>query len=283
MSCPVCREARAAVKLVKDGTPILQCPACALAWWTPEEGFDPKDTYDASYFEGASSDRGYDDYGRLESSLLRTFRRRLQSLPESDRQGKLLDVGAAYSFAMRAAREMGWAACGIEVSHAAVRAAQRAGETRMAVASAEAIPFPDQSFQVATLWDVLEHIPDPTAAISDIARVLAPGGRLILTTGDVESWLARVSGPRWHLYTLPEHLYFFSRRSLEILLERNGFQIDQMTTEASFYTLGYLAERMRKTVLGQKQTAPANWPGSKFEIPVNLYDIVRVTATRKPA
>ena len=89
----------------------------------------------------------------------------------------------------------GWTVSGIEVSRAAVRAAYDAGETRLAVASAEAIPFPDETFQVATLWDVLEHIPDPTAAISDVARVLAPGGRLILTTGDVESWLARISGP----------------------------------------------------------------------------------------
>ena len=281
MSCPVCQEASTGVKLVKNGTPILQCRACSLAWWIPEDGFDAKDTYDASYFGGASTERGYDDYAQLESSLMRTFRRRLESLPECDRKGGLLDVGAAYSFAMRAAREMGWEVSGIEVSRAAVQAAHAAGETQIAVASAEAIPFRDETFQVATLWDVLEHIPDPTAAISDVARVLAPGGRLILTTGDVESGLARISGPRWHLYTLPEHLYFFSRRSLEILLERNGFQVDSMTTEASFYTLGYLAERLRKTLFGQKRRATANWPGSKFEIPLNLYDIVRVTATRK--
>ena len=54
-----------------------------------------------------------------------------------------------------------------------------------------------------------------------------------------------------------------------------------MTTEASFYTLGYLAERLRKTLFGQKRRGPANWLGSKLEIPLNLYDIIRVTATRK--
>ena len=281
MNCPVCQEASPGIKLIKDGTPILQCPHCAVAWWTPDADFEAKKTYDAAYFGGGSTDRGYDDYGQLESALLRTFRRRLKGLPLPDRNAELLDVGAAYSFAIRAARELGWEASGIEVSQAAVQASQAGGENRIAVASADAIPFRDGRFQVVTLWDVIEHLTDPNAALSEIARVLAPGGRLILTTGDVESALARLSGARWHLYTLPEHLYFFSRRSLQILLERNGFEIDQMTTEASFYTLGYLVERLRKSLLGTKGAGSGKWPGSNLEIPVNLFDIVRVTATRK--
>ncbi len=270
------------VKLIKDGIPILQCRACSLAWWVPGDDFDAKATYNASYFGGASTGHGYDDYGLLESSLRRTFRRRLSSLPQSEHEGTLLDIGAAYSFGMQAAREMGWRAVGIEISKAAAQAARTAGEQKIAVARAEAIPFEDNRFQVVTLWDVLEHVPDPDAVMKNVARVITPGGRLMLTTGNVESWLARLSRSKWHLYTLPEHLFFFSRKSLEILLDRHGFKVEAMTTEASFYTLGYLSERIRKTIFGQNRGHPARWPGANLEIPVNLYDILRVTATREP-
>jgi ubiquinone/menaquinone biosynthesis C-methylase UbiE len=142
------------------------------------------------------------------------------------------------------------------------------------------MPFRDASFDVISLWDVLEHLSDPHAAVGEIARLLRPGGRLVLTTGDVGSAVARLSGGSWHLYTLPEHLFFYTRESLRRLLAAHSLQVESMRAEASYYTLGYLAERLRKTLLGKTATVPTRWPGSRFRVPVNLYDIVTVTAQR---
>ena len=59
-----------------------------------------------------------------------------------------------------------------------------------------------------------------------------------------------------------------------------SFHIDRMSATGSIYTLGYLVERLRKTVLGKKRAAPARWPGSGLRIPFNLFDVVTVWATR---
>jgi hypothetical protein len=105
----------------------------------------------------------------------------------------------------------------------------------------------------------------------------------VLTTGDVGSLAARLSGPRWHLYTIPEHLFFFSRRSLRLLLEAHGFRVEAQRAESSVYTLGYLVERLQKTLLGRTGGQRAAWPGSLLRIPVNLFDIVTVRAVREGA
>jgi SAM-dependent methyltransferase len=150
------------------------------------------------------------------------------------------------------------------------------------IASAEATPFASETFDAVTLWDVLEHLPDPHAALAELSRVLRPGGRILLTTGDVGSLAARLSGARWHLYSLPEHLFFYSRRSLRLLLETHGFRVESLRAESSVYTLGYLVERLRKTIFRRPARASARWPGSDLRIPINLFDIVTARAVLGP-
>ena len=93
--------------------------------------------------------------------------------------------------------------------------------------------------------------------------------------------MARLSGSRWHLYTLPEHLFFFSRESLRRLLEAHGFRVESMRAETGVYTLGYLVERLRKSLLGRRARRPGRWPGALIRVPLNLGDVVTVSAVRQ--
>ena len=278
MSCAVCGAARARGKLRKGDVEILECPSCGLAFWMPPADFRPAAVYDAAYFSDAEVDRGYDDYGHLESSLRLTFARRLARIPRPNPGARLLDVGAAYGFALDEARRAGWRVTGLEVSAPAARHASDLASGRVVVADAAAAPFASDCFDAVTLWDVLEHLPEPHAAVSEMARLLRPGGRLVLSTGDVGSIAARLSGGRWHLYTIPEHLFFYTRRSLRALLEAHGFRVVSLRAEASTFTLGYLVERMRKTLLGRSARRPARWVGSGLRVPVNLFDVVTAQA-----
>ncbi len=276
----MCGADSARIKLVKAGVPIHECRRCGLAYWTPAVGFRPEDTYDAAYFEDPAADRGYDDYAGQQASLAHTFQRRLARLPAPGPGGRLLDIGAAFGFGVAAAQRAGWRAVGIELAGAAARRASEQTGGAVALASATAAPFADGSFDLLTLWDVIEHLPDPHAAAAECARLLRPGGTLALTTGDVGSWLARLSGSRWHLYTLPEHLFFFSRDSLRALLEAHSFHVEEIRAESAYYSLGYLLERLRKTLLGRSGRGRADWPGAGLALPVNLFDVVTVRATR---
>jgi SAM-dependent methyltransferase len=259
--------------------PILECVACGLAWWEPGADFAPERIYDAAYFRGPDA-RGYADYAGEEAALRRNFARRLARLGAPARGARVLDVGAAYGFGVAEARRAGWHAFGIEIGAAAARAAARVVPGRIAVAHALRLPFSDASFAAITLWDVLEHLADPRAAVAEIARLLQPGGRLALSTGDVGSLVARISGARWHLYTLPEHLFFYSRPSLRRLLADHGLAVERMRAEGSSYRVGYLWERLAKTVLRRPAAAAHGGPFSALRIPVNLFDIVTVHAVK---
>jgi len=280
VSCAVCGATTTRVKHRKAGVEILQCERCELAFWVPQAGFAPRDVYDAGYFSDPSQLHGYDAYADLEAVLRKNFSRRLARLSPPRPGARLLDIGAAFGFGVAESRAAGWQAVGLEISrHAAGRAAA-AAPGRIAVADALRAPFASGCFDVVTLWDVLEHLADPHAAVAEVARLLRPGGRVLLSTGDVGSLLARVSGRRWHLYTLPEHLYFFSRRSLRRLLEDHGLRVERLSADASHYTLGYLAERLRKSVLGRSSARAAAWPGAGLTVPVNLFDVVTAEAVR---
>jgi SAM-dependent methyltransferase len=264
---------------------IFECRSCGLAWWEPPRGgVAPEALYDAGYFEDPGAARGYDDYAGLEPALRVSFARRIARLGAPPGAGaRLLDVGAAYGFAVSEARRAGWRAFGIEISTAAARRAQAASPGCVVVAHALKTPFPDASFETITLWDVLEHLPDPQAALAELVRLLAPGGVLALSTGDVCSLVARLSGARWHLYTLPEHLFFYSRASLRRLVESHGLSVQRLRADASWYSAAYLLERLRKSLLRRSGAPGRRRIGSGWRIPLNLFDIVTLHAVKREA
>ena len=280
MSCIVCGGGPGKPKLRKGAVEIIECPDCGLAYWQPPPGFRAEDTYDAEYFEGEEASHGFSDYASMEHAFRVSFASRIERLGRPSTGARLLDVGAAYGFAVSEAERLGWRAVGLEVSAAAAREAMKVTAGKVLVGSSLAMPFQTEAFDVVTMWDVLEHLADPHQAMQELARLVKPGGRLVFTTGDVGSLVARLSGSRWHLYTLPEHLYFFTRKSLGILVSAHGFRVESMRAEGAYFSLGYLVERLRKTLLGHSG-ARATWPGAKIRVPLNLFDIVTVSARRQ--
>ncbi len=89
----------------------------------------------------------------------------------------------------------------------------------------------DGEFDVVTMWDVIEHLRDPRAALAEVARVTRAGGLLVLTTGDVDGPLARRDLEHWDLMHPPGHLTFFSQRTLELLLNRSGFEVERIVAD----------------------------------------------------
>jgi SAM-dependent methyltransferase len=282
VTCPVCRSGAAAPRLRKAGVAILACASCGSAFWQPGAEFDARALYAGEYFASSTHAVGYDDYAALEGSLRHNFARRLRALGAPRDGARLLDLGPAYGFAIDEARRLGWRAVGLEVSRDAAKRAHALCGAPIAVGDAQAIPFATGAFEVVTLWDVLEHLPDPHAAMAELARVLRPGGRVALTTGDVGSVAARISGARWHLYTIPEHVFFYSREGIRRLLAAHGLRVETIRAEGARYPVGYLVERLRKT-LTKRDAGRARFPGARLAIPVNLFDVVTVHAVREAA
>ncbi|MHC5066683.1 MAG: class I SAM-dependent methyltransferase, partial [Planctomycetota bacterium] len=182
---------------------------------------------------------------------LKTFRRRRNFVREHvPPGGKILDVGCAAGYFLRVMRDAGHEVYGVELSAPiAKHAIEHLGEDHIHVgtleSAAEAEGFEPGSFDLVTFWDVIEHVPDPQALLRQAAAMLKPGGSLIIETQNVDSRFAGLLGRRWHHYKHEEHIYHFSPRTIERLLEQGGFEMTELTSAygGKYVSFGFIAER----------------------------------------
>jgi len=157
-------------------------------------------------------------------------------------QGILFDVGAATGILLDISRERGWRVEGIEPSAWAVRTARDRYNLTILEGAFEAAQLPENHYSVVTMVDFIEHIPRPFDAISTAKKILLPGGTLCLVTPDINSLAARIMGKKWWHYR-PGHLGYFSKQSLEFLLQRTGLHIIKMRKYSWTFSLHYLISR----------------------------------------
>jgi hypothetical protein len=103
------------------------------------------------------------------------------------------------------------------------------------------------SFEVVTIWHVLEHLPEPRVVLEGVRRLLAPSGRLVVEVPNFGSWQARLGGADWFHIDVPRHLLHFDRRALEGLLTRAGFTVERRQT----FSLEYDAFGLTQTILNK--------------------------------
>jgi SAM-dependent methyltransferase len=191
-----------------------------------------------AYEEAAS-----DDYIEEEAGQRATARRILERIERHRDVGRLLDLGCWVGFFLAEARERGWEVTGVEPSGFA--AAYARDELDLPVLSGDLfeVGLPAESFDVVSLGDVIEHLPDAGSAVDRISRLLVPGGVLAMALPDAGSRVARIMGPRWWS-VIPSHVHYFTRESMRTMLERHGFTILDVSTSPKTFTTGYYLERL---------------------------------------
>ncbi len=145
------------------------------------------------------------------------------------RKPRALDVGCATGALLAALRDSGWDPQGVELSAAQASYGQARHALPIHAGSLESASFPAASFDLVHASHLIEHLNDPAAFLDEVARVLAPGGLLVLTTPNADGFQARLLGPRWRS-AIYDHLYLFSARSLRALLESRGFAVSASAT-----------------------------------------------------
>jgi SAM-dependent methyltransferase len=132
---------------------------------------------------------------------------------------------------------------------------------------------------VITLFDVIEHLPQPQETLALCERYLKPGGIIMITTGDFASPLARLAGARWRLMTPPQHLWFLTPESMRRTAAALGLALVRCDHPGKVVPLSLILFQVRRMLgLGSAPITAA----SRIGIPVNLFDAMRIVL-RKPA
>ena len=181
------------------------------------------DTLYSTGFYSPEAPRGGSLVGQLHRLNNAIRLREIQDVPP----GRLLDVGSGKGRFLVAARDAGWDVVGVEFAPAT--AAATTANYGIPVISGDFLDVPiEGEFDVVTMWHVLEHLPDPAAALRRAAGLLRPGGRLVVSVPNIGSTQARLGGEAWFHLDPTRHLFHFSPRSLGAMVERSGFAVERI-------------------------------------------------------
>lgn len=254
--CQLCGSAERTLKFRDGPFEVVTCDDCGLVYVTPRlVGQALLDIYDEGYWKSDNPKmRGYADYARESALYLKTFQKRLalvrRWLPA---QARVLDVGCAAGYFLRVVQGLGHDVHGVELSPSIAKEAVAAlGADRIHIGTLDgavaAMDYRPQSFDLVSLWDVIEHIPDPQAVLRKIRELTKPGGRLLLETQNVASRWAALLGPRWHHYKHHEHLYHFTPATIRRLLDDCGFRVLEIGAAyaGKYVSFAFLAERAQR-------------------------------------
>lgn len=213
-----------------------------------------------------------------------TFTKHLQAMEKHTGAGNgrsLLDVGAYIGVFVEVAQKAGWDACGVEPSEWAATVARKNG-LNIIHGTQDAPELEGKKFDVVTMWDVIEHVPDPSGEMAKAYHLLNPGGWVVLHTMDIDSMMAKVMGGRWP-WLMDMHIHYFSQKTMAEMLRRNGFEVVWSGAQGRYLRLNYLVSRVNainqymghltKTVVGG-----LNLGG--VAVPINFRDLFTVYAQR---
>jgi 2-polyprenyl-3-methyl-5-hydroxy-6-metoxy-1,4-benzoquinol methylase len=216
---------------------IVRCRRCGLVYTNPrQEETTVRETYEAV------KDPLYVEEREGRVLTFEHHLRPLERLTGPPNGRTLLDVGAYTGVFVEIAGRHGWDAWGVEPSRWAVEVARKRG-LRVLQGTTETADLPEGGFDVVTMWDVIEHLTDPLGELRRVHRLLKPGGLLAVHTIDIGSPLARLMGGRWP-WLMEMHLYYFSRSTLRMMLEKAGFSVLRIRAQGRYLRLGYLMNRV---------------------------------------
>jgi 2-polyprenyl-3-methyl-5-hydroxy-6-metoxy-1,4-benzoquinol methylase len=214
---------------------VVECRQCGLVYTSPRQ--DALALADG-YAEVADVDYASEDSSRSINSYFC-----LNTLSRFVPAGRLLDVGCAAGYFLNAAR-LRYEVQGVELSRAAVAYARERLALNVFHGTLEAAALSDDSFDVVTLIDVIEHLDNPRQTLRDIWRILKPGGLLYIVTPDVSSNVARLLGSKWWGLR-PAHVYYFSPKTLTALLNKTGFEPCLTQSYGRVFRCAYWFSRLR--------------------------------------
>jgi 2-polyprenyl-3-methyl-5-hydroxy-6-metoxy-1,4-benzoquinol methylase len=216
---------------------IVQCNECSLKYVTPQ--LDSKDLITA-YSKGSD-----EQFVSQNKWRMITFKKCLNEVEKATKgeKGKILDIGTAGGAFLKVAKDSGWDAYGIEPNKWLCNWCNENYGIKIQNGTLESTNYKPKTFDVITLWDVLEHVPDPTDTLKRCKELLKDDGIIVVNYPDIGSLPAKLMGSKW-VFLLSVHLWYFTPKTMKKMFIKNGFEPIKFKNHWQTLSLGYLIYRM---------------------------------------
>lgn len=223
-ACPACDESRSTAAFTVDGFDHVRCIACGTVFVSPLPAMD---VVQATYLQP-----DYHETAEASATRMRSEADARIEVLVAMGVRRIVEVGCGPGHFLDAARDAGLHIEGIDPARTAIDAVARGHLVHRTWLEDFT---PDSPFDALALWEVLEHLPRPAAALDHMRRWLRPGAVVALSTPSSSGVPARLLGRRFPMVTPPDHLELFSERGLRRLLARAELVPERWT---SFSNLG---------------------------------------------
>ncbi|MDQ3047769.1 MAG: class I SAM-dependent methyltransferase [Bacteroidota bacterium] len=270
-NCPVCGSAQFSPYLqCKDYTvsretfSIVKCNSCGFRFTNPRPSESKLGEYYKSeaYVSHSNTQKGFinSTYQKVRKY---TLLKKLQLISKHFKTGSLLDIGSGTGDFLNTMKLAGWKTIGIEPSEEVRNFSIQS--KKLDVRNEEALEkIVDQSFDVITLWHVLEHVPQLNKRVEEMKRILKKDGIIIIAVPNCDSMDAKIYQENWAAYDLPRHLYHFTPKDIDLLFKNHGMKVSQILPMVfdSFY-VSMLSE---KNTTGKVNFLRSTWNGLRSNL-----------------
>ena len=255
--CPWCQSEKAHTHLslkdyflTQEPFEIMVCEDCGLLYTTPKPSDEKLGDYYKSdeYYSHQENKKGFIPrvYETVKSVNLK---HKIAIATQGKEPGRLLDIGCGVGDFLHFAEQNGWQCTGAEPSEDAASIAKKRIKAEIMLPK-DLEKLPDESFDVITMWHVLEHVSDLQWQVNQLNRLLKKGGRLVVALPNFNSYDAQFYQDKWAAYDVPRHLNHFCQDSITKIFNINGL-IQNQTRKLvwdSFY-ISFLSEKYRQKSL----------------------------------
>jgi SAM-dependent methyltransferase len=258
VACEICGRDESRPYRDENGYRAVQCTRCGLVYVSPRPSIsEMKQLYDGQ-------ETKVDLRSHLRQRDLKTVQARacLRLIHEYAPRGRLLEIGSAAGYFLWEAKKHGYQVQGLDLTHRFVEFSERVLGVPAFEGTLRAAPFSPGSFDIVYLRNVMSHLAYPREELRTMARLLAPGGHLVLETGNVAELPADAAGE----LELPDHLYHFSEATLISLLTDAG--LDWLDTRR--YVLLDQLPAVRRVKALVERAAPRRAPAPVDDVELRL-------------
>ncbi|MFC6996555.1 class I SAM-dependent methyltransferase [Rufibacter roseus] len=250
--CPICSKTDFKNFLVvkdksvsQESFVIVQCENCGLKFTNPR----PNEESIGPYYES----EGYISHSDTSKGLLnKTYRlvrsmavrRKVELINRLGNKGSILDYGCGVGYFLQACQKQDWKVEGIEPNEVARQQTEEKLGKPLYRGKLEELET--ESFEVVTLWHVLEHVHTLNETLQALIKATKKGGHLIIAVPNADSYDAKKYGADWAAYDVPRHLYHFNKASMQRLFKKHKLHLKEvLPMKWDAYYVSILSEKYR--------------------------------------